>query len=104
MWRGVRIEVLRFTAGQRGLHDIEDQLVFASNPQFIFHDSRGFEAGGVDELEMVKAFIEKRAKMSRMADQLHAIWYVYTFNSCKRNMSRFPVTGIAYLLTVPDHN
>jgi len=48
--------------------------VFASNPQFIFHDSRGFEAGSAHELETVQAFIEKRAKMLNMADQLHAIW------------------------------
>ncbi|KAF8221395.1 hypothetical protein L208DRAFT_1328194, partial [Tricholoma matsutake] len=46
---------------QRGLHDIENQLVFASNPQFVFHDSMGFEAGGTGELEAVKAFIASRA-------------------------------------------
>ncbi|KAG2113747.1 uncharacterized protein F5147DRAFT_570991 [Suillus discolor] len=30
----------------RGLHDIENETVFRSNPGFVFHDSRGFEAGG----------------------------------------------------------
>ena len=49
-------------------------MIFASNPQFIFHDSRGFEAGGEDELGIVKDFIEERAKEGRMRDQLHAIW------------------------------
>ncbi|KAG6327883.1 hypothetical protein ID866_11206, partial [Astraeus odoratus] len=29
----------------RGEHNIEDELVFRSNPGFVFHDSCGFEAG-----------------------------------------------------------
>jgi hypothetical protein len=49
-------------------------MIFTSNPQFIFHDSRGFEAGSEDELQIVKSFIEGRAKMTSMEDQLHAIW------------------------------
>jgi hypothetical protein len=49
-------------------------MVFRSAPDFRFHDSRGFEAGGIDELNMVKAFITKRAQTTRLKDQLHAIW------------------------------
>jgi hypothetical protein len=49
-------------------------MIFASNPQFIFHDSHGFESGGKDELEIVKSFIDKRAKRTQIKDQLHAIW------------------------------
>ncbi|KAJ7939555.1 hypothetical protein B0H13DRAFT_1548523, partial [Mycena leptocephala] len=30
---------------QRGLHNVDNQLIFKSNPEFIFHDSRGFESG-----------------------------------------------------------
>ncbi|KAJ6452574.1 hypothetical protein C8R45DRAFT_638930 [Mycena sanguinolenta] len=59
----------------RGLHDIENQLIFKSNPQFIFHDSRGFESGSIDETEKVKAFIADRAGSTTLPDQLHAIWY-----------------------------
>ncbi|KAJ7110559.1 hypothetical protein C8R44DRAFT_634111 [Mycena epipterygia] len=59
----------------RGLHDIENQLVFKSNPQFIFHDSRGFESGSIEETEKVKTFIAKRAASNTLARQLHAIWY-----------------------------
>ncbi|KAF8231656.1 hypothetical protein L208DRAFT_1275876 [Tricholoma matsutake] len=62
-------------SAQRGLHNIENQLVFASNPQFVFHDSMGLEAGGTEELEAVKAFIASRAKATHMSKQLHAIWY-----------------------------
>jgi hypothetical protein len=60
---------------QRGEHDINNQLIFKSNPDFIFHDSRGFEAGTVDELELVKKFIRDRADTKELSDQLHAIWY-----------------------------
>jgi len=60
---------------QRGMHNIENELVFKSNPGFVFHDSRGFEAGGVKELEKVKEFIMKRSKMTDLRDQLHVIWY-----------------------------
>lgn len=65
---------------QRGLHNIENQLVFASNPQFVFHDSMGFEAGGTGELEAVKAFIASRAKATHMSKQLHAIWCTLCLN------------------------
>jgi len=60
---------------QRGMHDISNELVFQSNPGFVFHDSRGFEAGGVAELHAVKNFIEKRSKMTELRSQLHVIWY-----------------------------
>ncbi|KZP32354.1 hypothetical protein FIBSPDRAFT_1036979 [Athelia psychrophila] len=59
----------------RGLHDINNATVFESNPGFIFHDSRGFEAGGAQELEDVKAFIFTRSDSIELEDQIHAIWY-----------------------------
>ncbi|KAJ7898028.1 hypothetical protein B0H14DRAFT_2675930 [Mycena olivaceomarginata] len=60
---------------ERGLHDIENQLIFKSNRQFIFHDSCGFESGSVVETEKVEAFIAQRAKSETLSEQLHAIWY-----------------------------
>lgn len=51
-------------------------MVFRSNPTFIFHDSRGFEAGGVDELNKAKAFVAERSKEESFSDQVHVIWYV----------------------------
>ncbi|KZP32298.1 hypothetical protein FIBSPDRAFT_812576 [Athelia psychrophila] len=59
----------------RGLHDINNATVFKSNPGFIFHDSRGFEAGGAQELDDVKAFISARSDSRELEDQIHAIWY-----------------------------
>jgi hypothetical protein len=59
---------------QRGVHVIENELIFKSNPQFGFHDSRGFESGSADEIEKVKAFITTRAKTTKLDEQLHVIW------------------------------
>ncbi|KAF5378359.1 hypothetical protein D9615_008757 [Tricholomella constricta] len=61
-------------SAKRGMHDINHELVFRSNPGFIFHDSRGFESGGVKELEAVKNFIMKRAQENKLREQLHVIW------------------------------
>ena len=63
---------------QRGEHDIENQMVFEGNPGFVFHDSRGFEAGGDRELKLVQQFIEQRSKAYNVKEQLHAIWWVDT--------------------------
>ncbi|KAG1760966.1 GTP-binding protein [Suillus occidentalis] len=65
----------KLTCSQRGLHDIENEMVFQSNPGFVFHDSRGFEAGGESEFDKVKAFIAGRSKEAKLKDQLHVIWY-----------------------------
>ncbi|KAJ7758820.1 hypothetical protein DFH07DRAFT_448527 [Mycena maculata] len=60
---------------RRGEHEITNQLVFKSNPGYIFHDSRGFEAGSVDQIKRVKTFIAERAETTELSEQLHAIWY-----------------------------
>ncbi|KAI6100891.1 hypothetical protein EV401DRAFT_2061473 [Pisolithus croceorrhizus] len=60
---------------ERGEHDIENEITFRSNPRYVFHDSRGFEAGRIDELKKVKSFLEGRAKAPKLADRIHAIWY-----------------------------
>ena len=61
---------------QRGEHNIEYQLTF-SGSNFIFHDSRGIEAGSEDELNVVKEFIQKREQLVDLKDQLHVIWYSF---------------------------
>ncbi|KIM30955.1 hypothetical protein M408DRAFT_65939 [Serendipita vermifera MAFF 305830] len=66
--------ILTASAG-RGEHDIENEMVFTSNPGFRFHDSRGFESGGIDELDRVKAFITQRSQDRKVENRLHAIWY-----------------------------
>ncbi|KDQ50607.1 hypothetical protein JAAARDRAFT_41918 [Jaapia argillacea MUCL 33604] len=59
----------------RGHHHIEYEVTFASNPAFVFHDSRGFEAGSTSEMQAVYDFIESRAKSGDLEKQLHVIWY-----------------------------
>ncbi|KAF7983447.1 hypothetical protein HWV62_21716 [Athelia sp. TMB] len=58
-----------------GLHNINNEMIFKSNPQFIFHDSRGFESGSTDETDTVKKFLRRRADAKSLSDQLHAVWY-----------------------------
>ncbi|KAJ7872279.1 hypothetical protein B0H14DRAFT_2722125 [Mycena olivaceomarginata] len=74
--KGNRIdaEVVEGSIG-RGLHDINNELIFKSNPQYIFHDSSGFESGSHEETNKVKSFIAKCAGRNTLSDQLHAIWY-----------------------------
>ena len=63
---------------QRGEHDIEYQLTYPGS-NFIFHDSRGIEAGSKGELEMVKNFIQTRGQNAELKNQLHVIWWVHSF-------------------------
>ena len=60
---------------KRGLHDIEHQVTYKGS-NFIFHDSKGFESGETEELELVWDFIKKRSAEAKLKDQLHAIWYI----------------------------
>ncbi|KAG1734540.1 hypothetical protein EDD22DRAFT_1045349 [Suillus occidentalis] len=77
---GKKINSAVLTASrERGEHDIENEMVFQSNPGFVFHDSRGFEAGGESEFEKVKAFI--------VDHQLHAIWYCIPMDEASRSFT-----------------
>ncbi|KAL4072629.1 hypothetical protein V8B97DRAFT_325823 [Scleroderma yunnanense] len=59
---------------ERGYHDIENELIFRRNPGFIFHDSRGFEAGSDSELKSMKKFVAERAAAMKLEKRIHAIW------------------------------
>ena len=61
---------------QRGQHNIKDELVFANHRGYVFHDSRGFEAGGEEELKTVQDFVRRKSRKNRLKDRLHAIWFV----------------------------
>ncbi|KDQ53136.1 hypothetical protein JAAARDRAFT_183441 [Jaapia argillacea MUCL 33604] len=58
----------------RGEHDIQHQITYPGS-NFVFHDSRGFEAGSEKELQTVKEFIDVYATYERLRDRLHVIWY-----------------------------
>jgi hypothetical protein len=64
---------------------IDYEITYPSSPCFVFHDSRGIEAGaesdchgveGHDKLriEYIQKFIDNQAQQMRIEDRLHAIW------------------------------
>ena len=61
---------------QRGEHNIEDEIAFANHRGYVFHDSRGFEGGSQDELNIVQDFVRRKSRERRLGDRLHAIWSV----------------------------
>ncbi|KAF8327980.1 hypothetical protein F5887DRAFT_159461 [Amanita rubescens] len=65
---------------ERGLHDIEHQITYPGS-NFIFHDSRGFESGSTEELEIAWKFIERKSVETELKNQLHAIWYCIPMDS-----------------------
>jgi hypothetical protein len=83
---------------------IDYEITYPSSPRFVFHDSRGIEAGAESvsrgmktgeesdssdtkseekldpsklRTEFIQEFINDRAQQTRTGDQLHAIWYVF---------------------------
>ncbi|KAL4075167.1 hypothetical protein V8B97DRAFT_1867515 [Scleroderma yunnanense] len=68
-------EVFNSNGEQRSYHNIENELIFRSNPGFIFHDSRGFEAGSEDELKLMKDFVTGRASTMKLEKRIHAAWF-----------------------------
>ncbi len=63
------------TPSQRGEHDIDDQIVFPHHRGYVFHDSRGIESGGTEELQTLKKFIQEKASANQLHLRLHAIWF-----------------------------
>ncbi|KAF8503440.1 hypothetical protein F5888DRAFT_1606351, partial [Russula emetica] len=79
------------TKFQRGLSVIDYEITYPSSPRFVFHDSRGIEAGAESDshgtearegpdssklrMEYIQKFINNRAQQTRTEDQLHAIWF-----------------------------
>jgi len=49
--------------------------VFSNHTGYVFHDSRGIESGGTEELETLREFIRRKCEEKRLRDKLHAIWY-----------------------------
>jgi hypothetical protein len=80
------------------MHSIEDELVFRTHKGYVFHDSRGFECGSLDEVEIVRDFIRRKSRESQLKDRLHAIWSVHLrIYSCK-------LTGLVFRHCIPMDN
>ncbi|KAG1875888.1 hypothetical protein C8R48DRAFT_591728, partial [Suillus tomentosus] len=93
--KGKKVRVMIYdihasTADQsrRGNHDITNEMVFTSNPTFVFHDSCGFEAGSEGEFEDMKKFISDRAHATKLEDRIHAIWYCIPMDDHWRTFQR----------------
>ncbi|KAG1802405.1 hypothetical protein EV424DRAFT_1494455 [Suillus variegatus] len=59
-----------------GEANIDRELISTRNERFVLHDSKGFEPGDEDNLEIVRDFIDRRRKMSP-EHQLHAVWLCF---------------------------
>lgn len=68
----------------RGYHNIEDELIFGSNPNFVFHDSCGFEAGSEAQFQKMKGFVMHHATTSKLEKRIHAIWFCIPLNESHR--------------------
>jgi hypothetical protein len=68
--------IMRILLVQRGEHNIELELRFSRHGGYVFHDSRGFEAGDDMELKIVQEFVRRRSREGSLNDRLHAIWFV----------------------------
>ncbi|KAJ7473661.1 hypothetical protein B0H11DRAFT_2236490 [Mycena galericulata] len=75
-------QIVRGQTG-RGLHNVEDEIHFPSKPGFVFHDSRGVEAGSTEELSIVQQFVERHTSTIRIQEQLHAIWMCFPLDESR---------------------
>ncbi|KAH0280647.1 hypothetical protein KCU91_g861, partial [Aureobasidium melanogenum] len=59
---------------EHGVHDIE-QGILSQDKRCMIHDSRGFQDGTQDEIEILEKFLKRRAEQTELMDRLHVIWY-----------------------------
>ncbi|KAF7360919.1 GTP-binding protein [Mycena sanguinolenta] len=86
VWRDGEILPGQTVKGQidRGLHNINDEICFRSRPGFVFHDSRGVEAGSAVELSTVQQFLDERSSAATdLRTQLHVIWMCLPLDECR---------------------
>ncbi|KAH8822448.1 hypothetical protein DL96DRAFT_351631 [Flagelloscypha sp. PMI_526] len=79
--RGKMVEVS--PSNERGLHDINMEIIYPDNPGFIFHDSCGLEAGSEAEKATIFEFVRSRSKARNLRDQLHCIWFCIPMNDAR---------------------
>ncbi|KAI5991673.1 GTP-binding protein [Pisolithus orientalis] len=71
----------------RGYHNIEHEILFQSNPGFVFHDSCGFEAGSTHQYDEMKKFVVDRATTRKVNERIHAIWFCIPMAECHRTVT-----------------
>ncbi|KIJ35988.1 hypothetical protein M422DRAFT_782383 [Sphaerobolus stellatus SS14] len=60
-----------------GQAEIEKELTSEQNKRLILHDSRGFEPGEVDTVQIAQTFIQRKVNALHIKDRLHAIWLCF---------------------------
>lgn len=60
----------------QGVHDINEAFESPSHPGLLIHDSRGWQAGSNQELDLIAEFLRSRAYQKDPAEALHVIWSV----------------------------
>ncbi|KAJ8597095.1 hypothetical protein M405DRAFT_12106 [Rhizopogon salebrosus TDB-379] len=58
----------------RGEATIDTEFISMQNDRLVLHDSKGFEPGEEDNVNIVRDFIERRRKKEALGDRLHAVW------------------------------
>jgi predicted GTPase len=59
---------------KQGDHDINQAFESPNHPGLMIHDSRGWQAGTNQELELIAKFLRHRAFQRDPAEALHVIW------------------------------
>ncbi|KAF4450458.1 hypothetical protein F53441_6457 [Fusarium austroafricanum] len=59
----------------QGVHDINVAFESPKHPGLLIHDSRGWQAGSDDELDLIAKFLRHRAFQEDPAEALHVIWF-----------------------------
>ncbi|KAJ6555912.1 hypothetical protein B0H19DRAFT_994295 [Mycena capillaripes] len=102
MGREIRSEKIQLNpSSERGKHDISDELVFSNHTGYIFHDTRGFESGGTNELHIVKDFILDRSRRRSLSERLHAIWYCIPMDNQRPELNIEPYRCLCLAENVP---
>ncbi|KAG2041349.1 hypothetical protein BDR03DRAFT_946299 [Suillus americanus] len=69
-----KINGVHVSEHSRGKADIDKEFIAPENERFVLHDSQGFEAGDRSIFAIAKDFIDRRRKMPRLQDKIHAVW------------------------------
>ncbi|KAJ6616310.1 hypothetical protein B0H10DRAFT_1879181, partial [Mycena sp. CBHHK59/15] len=67
--REIREQIHLDPTSERGQHNISNELVFANHTGYIFHDSRGFESGSTNELQIIQDFVRDRSQRKRLQER-----------------------------------
>ena len=77
--------------------------MFSNHTGYAFHDSRGIESGGIEELKILKQFIRRKCGEKNLRDKLHAIWFGLLFSQLQQLMDDSDGHGFRYCVPMDGH-